>query len=280
MPNPVKTCLVTGASSGIGFATALELQRAGYTVYGVARRVEKMEPLRAAGIHTLKMDLTNDADLERVVAVILAEQGTIDVLVNNAGSALPGAIEEVPIQQARDLLEVNLFGTARLTQLVLPHMRERGSGAILNVSSIGGEIALPLNAWYYASKHALEAFTDTLRQEVGQFGIRVVLIQPGIIKTEFEKDTAQSLRAVSGHGPYRRLANSVAAKAEKTFTSPKNPASDPSEVAAVIRKAIESPKPKTRYTVGYVAGTLLALNRLLSDRQFDNMVLNGLKKFE
>jgi NADP-dependent 3-hydroxy acid dehydrogenase YdfG len=144
--NRSKICLVTGASSGIGHATALDLLRVGYTVYGVARRVEKMDDLRAAGGHVLAMNIANEADIERVVKTILDEQGTIDVLVNNAGIGIHGAIEDIAIEQARNLFEVNLFGTARLTQLVLPHMRQQKSGTIINVSSIGGEIALPLGS--------------------------------------------------------------------------------------------------------------------------------------
>jgi short-subunit dehydrogenase len=266
-----KVCLVTGASSGIGYATALELLRAGHTVYGVARRVDKMEPIRAAGGHTLAMDMKNEADLQRVVDTILNEQGCIDVLVNNAGIGSHGAIEDVSIETGRNLFEVNLFGVARLIQLVLPNLRQHNSGTIINVSSIGGEIALPLGAWYYASKHALEAFSDSLRQEVKQFGINVVLIQPGIIKTEFENETPKELRTLSGHGAYGKMAEAMAKRAE-TSLGEGSKASDPSVVAKAIRHAIESPAPKPRYAVGYVAGTLLWLNKLLPVRLFDKMV--------
>ncbi len=266
-----KICLVTGASSGIGHATALELLQAGYTVYGVARRIEKMADIRAADGHVLAMDIKSEADMQRVVQTIIAEQGRIDVLVNNAGIGLHGAIEDTPIEQGRNLFEVNLFGVARLIQLVLPYLRQQYSGTIINVSSIGGEIALPLGAWYYASKHALEAFSDSLRQEVKQFGINVVLIQPGIIKTEFEKETSQELRTISGHGAYRNLAEAMAKRAE-TSLGEGSKASDPSLVAKTIRTAIELPTPKPRYAVGYVAGTLLLLNRILPVRLFDKMV--------
>jgi len=266
-----KVCLVTGASSGIGHATALELLQAGYVVYGVARRVERMDDIRAAGGHVLAMDIKSETDMERVVNTIIAEQGRIDVLVNNAGIGLHGSIEDSPIDQGRNLFEVNLFGVARLIQLVLPHLRQHNSGTIINVSSIGGEIALPLGAWYYASKHALEAFSDSLRQEVKQFGINVVLIQPGIIKTEFENTTPQELRTISGHGAYRNLAEAMAKRAE-TSLGEGSKASDPAVVAKTIRAAIESPAPKPRYAVGYVAGTLLFLNRFLPVRLFDKMV--------
>jgi short-subunit dehydrogenase len=272
-----KVCLVTGASSGIGYATALEFQNAGYTVYGVARRVERMESLRTAGGHPLAMDMKNEADLERVVETIIREQGRIDVLVNNAGIGLHGSIEETPLDQARELFEVNLFGVARLIQLVLPQMRKQGSGKIINVSSIGGEIALPLGAWYYASKHALEAFSDTLRMEVKRFGIDVVIVQPGIIKTEFEDQTANELRTISGQGAYHDLAEAMAKRAESALgaDSKANKASDPSLVAKTIRKTAEVNQPKPRYAVGYVAGTLLRLNRWLPTRLFDKMVTLG-----
>jgi short-subunit dehydrogenase len=150
-------------------------------------------------------------------------------------------------------------------------MRQQASGAIINVSSIGGEIALPLGAWYYASKHALEALSDSLRQEVKQFGINVVLIQPGIIKTEFENQTSQELRTISGHGAYRNLADAMAKRAE-TSLGEGSKASDPALVAKTIRSVIESSAPKPRYAVGYVAGTLLFLNKFLPVRLFDKMV--------
>jgi len=271
-----KICLVTGASSGIGLATAVELLRAGYTVYGAARHVEKMRPLEAMGGRVIAMDLISESDLVKAVNTIIEEQKRIDILINNAGAALPGSIEDVPIPQARGLFEVNLFGSARLTQLVLPYMREQRSGTIINVSSIGGVISLPLAAWYYASKHALEAFSDTLRQEVGRFGINVVIIEPGIIKTDFEKETAKKLREVSGHGPYQNVAEALAKQTENMFISDIK-RSDPIVVAKVILEVVESQVQKTRYAVGYMAKLILAFKRLLSDRQFDNLFTSKLK---
>lgn len=272
-----KVCLITGASSGIGHATALELTQAGYTVYGAARRVEKMADLVTAGAHSIAMDITNEDDVIRVIQTIINEQGHIDVLVNNAGIGLHGSIEDIALEQARSLFEVNLFGMSRLIQLVLPHMRQQRSGRIINISSIGGEIAMPLGAWYYASKHAFEAYSDTLRQEVKPFGIEVVIIQPGIIKTEFEKETAAELRAISGHGAYARFAEAMARRAE-TALGDGSRASDPSVVARCIHHAIETSTPKPRYAVGYVAGTLLFLNRFLPDRFFDRMMTGWMPK--
>ncbi|NRQ31170.1 SDR family NAD(P)-dependent oxidoreductase [Nonomuraea sp. NN258] len=270
----MKICLITGASAGIGLATALDLVKAGHVVYGAARRVERMEPLRAAGGHPIALDVTDEAAAARAVATVLDAEGRIDVLVNNAGTAAHGATEEVPMERARRVFEVNLFGLAHLTRLVLPHMRERRSGTIVNVSSIAGEIALPLGAWYYASKHALEAYSDSLRQEMRPFGVRVVLVRPGIIRTEFEQDTPRELRETSGHGPYAELAERFAAKTEQSFGG-KVRASDPAVVARAIAGIVESADPKPRYAVGYMAKTLLRLNRILPDRAWDKLMTRG-----
>jgi NAD(P)-dependent dehydrogenase (short-subunit alcohol dehydrogenase family) len=263
-----KICLVTGASAGIGHATALALLRAGHVVYGAARRVPGMGALVAEGGHALRMDAREAADLDRVVAEVVEEQGRIDVLVNNAGTVLHGAVEDVPLELARDQLEVNLIAPARLVQLVLPHMRAQGSGTIVNVSSIGGEIALPLGAWYYASKHAMEAFSDTLRAEVAPFGIDVVVVQPGIIRTGFEDRTPAQLREFSGRGPYREMAEAMAARSETGLAD----ASEPEVVADAIAAAVAAERPETRYAVGRLAEELLELNRTLPDREWDAMV--------
>jgi NAD(P)-dependent dehydrogenase (short-subunit alcohol dehydrogenase family) len=265
-----KIVLITGASSGIGRAAALELLRAGHTVYGAARRVQSLEAVGEAGGHALALDVTDDADLRRAVGMVLDQQGRIDVLVNNAGFGLYGAAEDVPMEQARYQLEVNLFGPARLVQLVLPHMRERRSGRIVNVSSMGGEIAFPLGAWYHASKHALEAYSDALRQEVKRFGVDVVLIQPGLIRTEFGDVTSNGVRELSGHGAYRDQAEALARSTEAIYGEHSR-ASDPSVVAAAIRKAVETARPRPRYPVGYMARPLLALNRVLPARVFDRI---------
>ncbi|MEU7800495.1 oxidoreductase [Micromonospora arborensis] len=269
----MKVCLVTGASSGIGLATALELLRAGHTVYGAARRVHRMNAIREAGGHAVPMDVTKQEDLDRVVRTVVDEQGRIDVLVNNAGSVLHGAVEDVSIDLAREQFDVNVFAPARLVQLVLPYMRGQRSGTLINVSSIGGEIALPLGAWYYASKHALEAFSDTLRMEVEPFGVNVVIIQPGIIKTEFEDQTAAQLRQFSGAGAYREQAEAMARRSETGLSG----GSDPGVVATTIRQAIESDRPDTRYPVGWLADKLLQLNRSLPDREFDELANRSVK---
>jgi short-subunit dehydrogenase len=222
------------------------------------------------------MDVTNEADLERVVQTILGEQGRIDVLVNNAGFGLYGAAEDVPLEDARYQFDVNLFGPARLTQLVLPHMREQRFGRIVNVSSMGGQITFPLGAWYHASKHALEAYSDALRQEVKAFGIDVVLIQPGLIKTEFGTVSSEAVRRYSGGGAYGKLAEGMARSTERIYDEHSR-ASDPSVVAKAVRKAVETAKPKPRYAVGYMAKPLMALDKLLPDRVFDRITTGQIK---
>ena len=184
-----RVALVTGGSSGIGEATARRLKAAGFEVYAVARRVEMMQPLTEAGVHVFGMDLTDDASMVAGIDRIIAEQGRLDVLVNNAGYGSYGAVEDVPIDEARRQFEVNVFGLARLTQLALPHMRRDGSdplerrARIVNISSIGGKFYEPLGAWYHATKFAVEGFSDSLRMELAPHGVRVNSLHPGRIST-------------------------------------------------------------------------------------------------
>ena len=180
-----KVILVTGASAGIGKDAALALLKRGHIVYGAARRVEKMQDIVKAGGHALPMDVTNEAQVVEVVKTIIKQSGRIDVLVNNAGYSTPGPVEEVPIAEAKRNFDVNLFGLARLTQEVLPYMRKAKSGSIVNVSSVVGKTYFPFGAWYIATKHALEGWSDTLRLELHPFNIKVAIIEPGAIRTEF-----------------------------------------------------------------------------------------------
>ena len=174
-----RTALVTGASSGIGEETARRLQGLGYTVYGAARRTGRLEKLAAEGVRPLAMDVTDDASMTAGIARIIEETGRIDVLINNAGYGSYGAIEDVPIDEARRQFEVNLFGLGRLVQLVTPHMRGQKSGTIINISSMGGRLTTPLGGWYHATKYAVEPLSDALRMELKPFGIDVVLVEPG-----------------------------------------------------------------------------------------------------
>jgi NAD(P)-dependent dehydrogenase (short-subunit alcohol dehydrogenase family) len=270
-----KVALVTGGSSGIGEATALALASAGFVVYAAARRTDRMESLRSRGVHTIALDVTGEASAAAAVEQIVAEQGAIDVLVNNAGYGSYGALEDVPLSEAQAQLDVNVLGLARLTQLVLPGMRARRSGTIVNVSSMGGRIATPMGAWYHASKHAVEGLSDALRLEVARFGINVVVIEPGSIRTEWGAIAANNLRAVSGAGPYADQADAMAKTLEATSRPTYRLASDPGVVARAVVAAATADRPRTRYVVGLGARPILWLRRLLPDRAFDALIKRG-----
>lgn len=265
--NPV--ALVTGASSGIGAATAHRLASAGFTVYGAARRTDRLANLEPDGVRPLPLDVTEDASMVAAVDRILAEQGRIDLLVNNAGYGSYGAIEDVPLAEARRQVEVNLFGLARLVQLVLPAMRARRSGRIINITSMGGKFATVFGGWYHATKFAVEGLSDSLRQEVAPFGIDVVVIEPGAIKTEWGGIAAQTGLAASGQGAYADRVHRLAG----LFTQPGllDRASDPDIVARAIEQAATARRPRTRYAVGAGAKPTLTARRLLSDRAFDRL---------
>jgi NAD(P)-dependent dehydrogenase (short-subunit alcohol dehydrogenase family) len=268
--DPARVALVTGASSGIGEETARGLAQAGFTTYGAARRVDRMAGLAAEGVHVFGMDVTDDASMVAGVERILAEQGRIDVLVNNAGYGSYGAVEDVPITEARRQFEVNLFGLARLIQLVLPGMRERGSGRIVNVSSIGAVIYEPFGAWYHATKNAVEGFSDSLRVEVAPFGVDVVIIRPAGVVTEWNTISREGLLATARGGAYERNAGSAAAMLE----SVDNPrlSSPPSTVARTIVKAATARRPRTRYPTGRFARSLIGARRALPDKAYDAIV--------
>jgi NAD(P)-dependent dehydrogenase (short-subunit alcohol dehydrogenase family) len=264
------TALVTGASSGIGAETAKGLLAAGYRVYAGARRVEAMRALEDAGARVVPLDVTDDASMTAAIDTILREAGRIDVLVNNAGYGSYGALEDVPLDEGRRQFEVNIFGLARLTQLVLPTMRAQRAGRIVNVSSVSGKIGEPFGAWYHASKHALEGLSDSLRMELRPFGIDVVIIEPGSTRTEWGGIARDSLTRHSGEGPYRDGARAhvrmMAAISAGSLPKP------PSQVAATIVEAVRARRPRTRYPTGGGARLALFLRRTLSDRGFDAVI--------
>ena len=270
-----KVILITGASSGMGKETALQLIKEGYTVYGAARRVEQMKDLEELGGHAIAMDVTNDEQMVAAVDKIIQEQGKIDVLINNAGYAIYGAVEDTTIADARRQFEVNIFGLASLTQLVLPHMRNQHAGRVINISSMGGKIYTPLGAWYHATKHALEGWSDCLRLELKQFGIDVVIIEPGIIKTEFGDVMTAPMMERSGTTAYANIAKAV----EKTTTESyeKGGASPASVISNLISKAIKARKPKTRYVAGKLAKPLMFVRKYFGDRFFDWAVMSQVK---
>jgi NAD(P)-dependent dehydrogenase (short-subunit alcohol dehydrogenase family) len=273
MKQDKKVILITGASAGMGKEFAKQLLQDGHIVYGAARRLDKMDDIRQLGVRILSMDVTDDASMVRAVGDIIGAEGRIDVLINNAGFGSYGAVEDVPLKDARYQLEVNVFGAARLIQLVLPYMRQQHFGRIINISSIGGKIALPFGGWYHASKFALEALSDSLRVEVEPFGIDVVVIEPGGIKTEWGGIAMDNLIKISGGTEYAPLAKKLAVM----LNSIDDKVPGPGVIARLVKSAIDARKPKTRYAGGYMAKAALLMRKLLSDRQFSKMMLSQIK---
>lgn len=266
-----KVILITGASSGIGFDTARTLARKGHRVYATARRMELMESLKADGVQVLRMDVTDELSMVSNVESILSTEGHIDVLVNNAGYGYFGAVENVTMLEARRQLEVNLFGLARLCQLVLPSMRKQHSGRIINLSSIAGRATFPFGAWYNATKYSVEALSDALRMEVKAFGIDVVLIEPGPVKTDWGIIAARHLKESSTGTVYepsaQPWANAMQWAYESSFLS------KPDVITRAICHAALSRHPKTRYCRGRGAHLTLWLHTLLPTRWWDLLML-------
>ncbi|MEM8788361.1 MAG: oxidoreductase [Pseudomonadota bacterium] len=270
-----RVALVTGASSGIGKATAEALAKAGYIVYPAARRVEIMEDLKSLGCIPIKMDVTKEADVKAAVERITRDHGGVDILVNNAGLSVYGSVEETDIEKARYQFDVNFFGVGRLTQLILPHMRRQRWGKIVNVSSGEGRVHAPLAAWYVSSKFALEGFSDCLRAEMAQFGIDVVVIRPGAIDTEITGGFIEPLLKTSGHGPYAGTARKMA-DWFRNMSAEKGTASPPQVIAEKILEAIEASKPRTRYAAGVGVRQAIFFRQILSDRMFDRFMMRML----
>lgn len=264
-----KAVLITGCSSGIGRATAEHLAKRGWPVYASARRLEAIAGLETAGCRLLALDVTDE---ESMRAAVDAVEGGVGVLVNNAGYSQSGAIEDVPMDDVRRQFETNVFGLARMCQLVLPGMRARGWGRIVNMSSMGGRFTFPGGGYYHATKHAVEAISDALRFEVRGFGVDVVVVQPGLIRTEFGETAARSLTPAAG--PYATLTAAVADTTRSAYE--KGPLSrlggGPETVARVIAKAIEADRPRSRYTVTPSARALIAAHAVLGDRGWDRML--------
>jgi len=265
-----KVVIVTGASSGIGFSTVKRLVADGYIVYGAARKKSDMKKIEGAGATALSLEMTDYSSLEKAVARVIKKEGRIDVLFNNAGYGLYGAIEDVSIDDAKQQFDVNLFGLARITQLVLPQMRKQKSGTIINTSSMAGKMYTPLGAWYHATKHALEGWSDCLRIELKQFGIDVVIVEPGAIKTPWGSGAADNIERTTSDGAYKKYGKKVARSMRNRYES--NEISSPKVISDVVSKAISSSKPKTRYVAGKYAKPALFARKFLSDRMFDKIV--------
>ena len=265
-----KVILLTGASSGIGFNTAKMLAEQGHKVYGAARRVEKIEPLAPLGVVAVKMDVTDQASMEAGVQQVIAAEGRIDVLVNNAGYGYFGAIETVSMEDARRQIEVNVFGLAALTKLVLPHMREQRSGRIINIASVAGKTVFQFGGWYHVSKYSVEAFSDALRIEMQPFGIDVSIIEPGAIKTDWGIIAADHLEECSRGTAYETAANAQAATMRKAYTG--NFISKPTVISRAISRAVNARRPKTRYRTGFGSHATVFFHWLLPDRWWDALM--------
>ncbi|MEK8174220.1 oxidoreductase [Streptomyces sp. M19] len=266
---PTKTALVTGASSGIGEATALKLQERGYTVYGAARRTDRLHKLAERGIRPLAMDVTDDASMQAGIDQTTAETGRIDALVNIAGYGSYGALEDVPLDEARYQFEVNVFGAIRLTQLALPHMRAQHFGTVVNITSMGGKIYTPLGGWYHGTKFALEALSDCLRLEAKPFGIDVVVIEPGGIATEWAPSPPTSwkvLRPRRLRRPGRRCRLLPALRGQRQAQLPAL------RHRRRHRQGRHRPPPQDPLRQGFGARPLIALRRVLPDRAFDAVI--------
>ena len=265
-----KVILITGASSGIGYDTAAALAKQGHKVYAAARRMEKMEPLRQRGVVPIKMDVTDTASLEAGLHTVMEAESRIDVLINNAGYGYFGAIENVSMEEARRQVEVNVFGLARLCQLVLPIMRAQGSGRIINTSSVAGKSVLFYGGWYHVTKYSVEAFSDALRIEMKPFGIDVVMIEPGGIKTEWGIIAAKHLAESSKGTAYEDAALRESETLDKVYHM--SLLSKPAVVAKAICRAVNSRHPKARYRVGRFSTTIVWSHALLPARWWDALM--------
>ena len=261
-----KTALITGASSGIGKAAARALCEAGFTVYAAARHTERMEDIKSDKIIPIALDLTDDASIERCVNTILKKEGHIDALINNAGYGSYGAIEDVPPEEARRQFAVNVFGLARLVQLTAPSMRGQNYGRIINISSMAGKVWTSFGGWYHAAKFAVEGLSDCMRVELSPFGIDVIVIEPGCIKTPWGGIAADNLIKTSKGGAYEAAAAKSAKTMRKLYSLN---ITKPEAIAKTIKKAVTAKHPKTRYMCGFLARPSVFIRRVFGDKIYD-----------
>jgi NAD(P)-dependent dehydrogenase (short-subunit alcohol dehydrogenase family) len=270
-PAPAKAVLITGCSTGIGRATAEHLAEKGWTVYATARRPESIEDLRAKGCRTLALDVTDEQSMRAAVQEVEAAEGAVGVLVNNAGYSQSGAVESVQMDDIRAQFETNVFGLVRMCQLVLPGMRRQRWGKIVNVSSMGGKLTFPGGGIYHGTKHAVEAISDALRFEVRAFGVDVIVIEPGLIRTQFAEAAVNKIESgTTSNGPYAEFNAAVADVTAGAYEGPFGKlGGGPEDVAHKIAKAISSRRPRTRYPVTPSARMILAMHTMLTDRGWE-----------
>ncbi len=270
MPATSRVVLITGCSTGIGAETAAHLAGRGYTVYATARRAETLEPLVAKGCRALPLDVNDEESMSAAVAAVEAEHGSVGALVNNAGYSQSGALETIPLDDIRRQFETNVFGLIRMCQLVLPGMRKAGAGRIVNIGSMGGKLTFPGGGVYHATKYSVEALSDALRFEVQGFGVQVVLIEPGLIVTDFAKTAVASVGNAAADGPYAGFNVAVAHSTDAVYKGPMaRLGGGPDAVANVIEKALTARRPHPRYTVTPSAKLAIMQRRLVSDRLWD-----------
>ena len=268
-----KAVLITGCSTGIGRATALQLAKSGYPVYATARKVESIADLASQGCTALALDVCDEASMRAAVATIEAAHGTVGVLVNNAGYGSEGPVEEVPMDEVRRQFETNVFGLLRLTQLCLPGMRRQRWGKLVNLSSMGGRLTFPGGGVYHATKYAVEALSDALRFEVGGFGIDVIVVEPGAIRTEFGNTAIARVDALGGSADYAIFREALKHNIRDAYDGRLAALADgPEAVAKAIERALSARRPRTRYVVTAGARLMLGLRRWLPDRAFDAFI--------
>jgi NAD(P)-dependent dehydrogenase (short-subunit alcohol dehydrogenase family) len=270
-----RAVLITGCSSGIGHATALRLAAEGWSVYATARRPETIADLGEQGCRTLALDVRDESSMETAVSAVVEAEGAVGVLINNAGYSQSGAVESVPIEQVQRQFETNVFGLLRMCQLVLPGMRAQRWGKIVNVGSMGGRLTFPGGGVYHATKYALEGISDALRFEVRGFGVAVILIEPGLIVTNFGEAAAASVSESGAGGAYADFNRTVASRTQKAYKGPLAKFGGPPDaVAKAISGALRTEHPKPRYPVTASAHLLINLRRLMPDRLWD-LVMRG-----
>jgi NAD(P)-dependent dehydrogenase (short-subunit alcohol dehydrogenase family) len=263
--------LITGCSTGIGRATAEQLAAHGWPVYATARRLESIKDLGDAGCTLLELDVCDEESMRDAVAEVERAEGAVFGLVNNAGYGQEGAVEEVSMEDVRRQFDTNVFGLARLTQLVLPGMRQQGAGRIVNLSSMGGKVSLPGGGYYHATKHAVEALSDVLRFEVRRFGVHVSVIEPGTIKTKFGDTAVGSVsRLEDPSSPYASFNKVLVERINDAYEGKlARFAAPPEAVAKVVEKALKARTPRTRYRVTVAARMMLSMRKLMPDRAWD-----------
>jgi NAD(P)-dependent dehydrogenase (short-subunit alcohol dehydrogenase family) len=270
---PSKAVLITGCSSGIGHATALRLAQDGWKVYATARRPESIADLAEQGCQTLALDVTDEASMSAAVDAVGQAEGAVGVLVNNAGYSQSGAVESVPLDQVRRQFETNVFGLIRMCQLVLPGMRAQHWGKIVNISSMGGRLTFPGGGLYHATKYSVEALSDALRFEVRGFGVDVIVIEPGLIVTNFGEVASGSVGAAGDEGAYGEFNRKVAELTEGAYKGPMAKlGGGPEAVAKRIADALRAGRPRARYPVTPSARLMITQRRLTPDRVWDLMM--------